>query len=87
MQVNLLIEQVIHRDQYSRWDIVIMEGLVYRDGERTEELTASVVQVLTKITVNQLKLTDRDFVAVHRNKNQDEYILKLSRVFEIYGQG
>ena len=64
-----------------------MEGLVYRDGERTEELTASVVQVLTKITVKQLKLTDRDFVAVHRNKNQDEYILKLSRVFEIYGQG
>ena len=67
-QVKFLTEQVIQQDQYSRKDIVIMTGLSYSEGESPQELTQSVANVLNRITGNNLNLTKRDFVAIHRNK-------------------
>jgi len=67
-QVNFLTEQVIQQDQYSRKDIVIMTGLSYEEGESQEELTTSVIKVLNRTTGNSLNLTNRDFIAIHRNR-------------------
>ena len=69
-QVKMLTEQVIQQDQYSRKDIVIMTGLHYdyEEDESSEELAQSVTNVLNRVTGNKLNLTDRDFVAIHRNR-------------------
>ena len=67
-QVKFLTEQVVQQDQYSRKDIVIMTGLSYTEGESPDELARSVTNVLNRITGNTLNLSERDFIAIHRNR-------------------
>ena len=67
-EVKLLQEKVNEQDQYSRKDIVILTGLPYTQEESLTDLNRTVVEILNKITGNQLSLNCRDFVAVHRNR-------------------
>ena len=67
-ELNLLQEKFIDQDQYSRKDIVILTGLPYSDEESQTELNRAVLEILNKITGNELSLSSRDFVAVHRNR-------------------
>ena len=67
-RVELLEENVIRLDQYSRKDVAIMTGLEFNAGENQSVMQNKVIDIVNKLTGKNFSIAD--FSAIHRNGNK-----------------